>query len=419
AGPAGRRRRVARFRGATSSSSERRRPGRLASLASFRSFVSADKRQATGTRGRGTRWTALTRTRGEGDYGRAVWRGAARAAAQRGRGPELPRVSGTDICGLGVGNSRGARCRRRFSHLGSPWFSVSSGGRLLLASSGTNTHARHGGETRARPPETGNARGEARHAEGRDAGGRWRDGRRHRSPGGGGDPHRARAACRATPRLGSCPPPLLTSHLATGAHKQIPNNGYASSVPSSPTLPTAATGSPTRPGRGTVALGRDGCQVAREFHGKRRRRGLRVLAVYRKYDNCHGGPSPTPQELTRAGHYRGAGRAGPIGRPAFARRGGLGGLDDVEKLIMRPVLRRNVARLFEFLRGNAHAGPPLVPPWLRAQSAIARANCALPVAGIPRVLRKRVKSRWFVKLVSHHGLGLRLHRNLINRNKEN
>lgn len=30
-----------------------------------------------------------------------------------------------------------------------------------------------------------------------------------------------------------------------------------------------------------------------------------VLAVDRKYDDCHGGPSPTPQELTRArGHRR-------------------------------------------------------------------------------------------------------------------
>lgn len=65
-----------------------------------------------------------------------------------------------------------------------------------------------------------------------------------------------------------------------------------------------------------------------------------MLAVDRKYDDCHGGPSPTPQELTRAGHRRVDGRGtGPLG--GFRPTGGPGG---AEKEIMRPVLRRNVAR---------------------------------------------------------------------------
>lgn len=41
------------------------------------------------------------------------------------------------------------------------------------------------------------------------------------------------------------------------------------------------------------------------FSRQRRSRSRYVLAVDRKYDDCHGGPSPTPQELTRArGHRR-------------------------------------------------------------------------------------------------------------------
>lgn len=134
----------------------------------------------------------------------------------------------------------------------------------------------------------------------------WGGGREVR----GGCPHGPPVAPRCAPS-----PPLPTSHLANGTHKQISDNGHA---PSPTVSSIAATGSPTRPGRGTAAFDRDGRQAAREFHGNVAG-GAYVLAVNRKYDDCHGGPSPTPQELTRAGHCRVGGRGtGPLGgfRPA-------------------------------------------------------------------------------------------------------
>lgn len=203
-------------------------------------------------------------------------------------------------------------------------------GRLLLASSATNTHARTG-ERRAARPETGNARGEAGRAVGR----------------GTGESRTGRLSRRAAPR--SYGRRLPTSHLATGTHKQISDNGHA---PWPTVFSTAATASPTRPGRGTAAFDRDRRQATRDFHGNVAG-GAYVLAVNRKYDDCHGGPSPTPQELTRAGHHRIIARGtGPLGgfRPP-------GDLAMPKKKLCSLFGDEMSHEPFAFLRLNAPAGP--------------------------------------------------------------
>jgi len=113
------------------------------------------------------------------------------------------------------------------------------------------------------------------------------------------------------------------------------------------------------------------------FTGMSPQRGLRALAVNRKYDNCHGGPSPTPQELTRAGHRRVYGRGtGPLGdfRPT-------GGSDGAEKEIMRPVFRWNLARSARIPSGKCASWPLPVSLKLRAQPPVTRLLRSFPVAG--------------------------------------
>lgn len=103
-----------------------------------------------------TRWTCFTRTRGEGDMD-ARCGAERRAAAQR----DTARAPG---CRKGIRgqsyNSRGARCRRRFSHL----VLRRLRGRLLLASSAT-TH------TRARGRDARPSRNRERAGRGRAGGG--------------------------------------------------------------------------------------------------------------------------------------------------------------------------------------------------------------------------------------------------------
>ncbi|KYN33395.1 hypothetical protein ALC56_12107 [Trachymyrmex septentrionalis] len=113
-------------------------------------------------------------------------------------------------------------------------------------------------------------------------------------------------------------------------------------------------------------------------------RDLRALAVNRKYDDCHGGPSPTPQELTRAGHRQVDGRGtGPLGD--FRPTGGPGG---VEKEIMRPVFQRNLARFARIPSGKRASWPLPVSPKLRAQPPVTRLPRSLPVRGKQRVRRE-------------------------------
>ncbi|KYN11660.1 hypothetical protein ALC57_16249 [Trachymyrmex cornetzi] len=113
------------------------------------------------------------------------------------------------------------------------------------------------------------------------------------------------------------------------------------------------------------------------FTGTSPQRGLRALAVNRKYDDCHGGPSPTPQELTRAGHRRVDGRGtGPLGD--FRPTGGPGG---AEKDVMRPIFRRNLARSARIPSGKCASWPLPVSPDLRAQPPVTRLPRSLPLAG--------------------------------------
>lgn len=215
-------------------------------------------------------------------------RGAARSGAPR-RNAARPVLPVPIRYTRASWNSRGARCRRRFSHLVTPSAPGPPPPRLLC-----HKHTRaHGGETR-------------RPSRNRERAGR---GRARGLVGPGGGSRTGRLSRRAAPR--SYGRRLPTSHLATGTHKQISDNGHA---PSPTVSSTAATASPTRPGRGTAAFDRHGRLAARDFHGNVAA-GAYVLAVNRKYDDCHGGPSPTPQELTRAGHCRIVARASGSLRP--------------------------------------------------------------------------------------------------------
>lgn len=92
--------------------------------------------------------------------------------------------------------------------------------------------------------------------------------------------------CRGAPRTSCSLGRLSTSHLAINAHKQIADNGHARS---STVFSQAATGSPTEPGCGTLAFDHAGRRVARNFHDNVAREASYVRAVYRKYDDCHGG----------------------------------------------------------------------------------------------------------------------------------
>lgn len=247
-----------------------------------------------------------------------------RAAAQR----DTARAPG---CRVGIRgqsyNSRGARCRRRFSHL----VLRRLRGRLLLASSAT-TH------TRARGRDARPSRNRERAGRGRAGGEVGARGAREVG---------TRAACRAASRLVRRLSRRLTSPLAPTSKSPI-----MATRPRPPSLLQ-----PRRAARRDRDAGRPLSIVAaakpRDNFTGTSPPGAYVLAVNRKYDDCHGGPSPTPQELTRAGHCRIDGRGtGPLGgsRPA-------GGSAVLKKKLCSMFCDEMSHGPFAFLRGNESAGP--------------------------------------------------------------
>lgn len=178
----------------------------------------------------------------------------------------------------------------------------------------THTHARAHAHIHEGGRETRALVSRPRAREGAGTGG-------HRRTGGRGVREGLPAACfsrhrPAAPRA-LFSRPLSTSHLAKSAHKQIVDNGHASSR----TVPTiAATGSPAVPRCGTTGHGCAGRLAARQFHTNS---PGGIPTCSRSTENTTtvmAAPRPPRRNLRAQGTAGPAGVTRPDPRAIFARR---------------------------------------------------------------------------------------------------